>query len=270
MKRAMLVTLVVVLGLSAVALGGCYRKELPENQKIVLTDTWGIDLGNTDHERVASGDTINRTVTIPLEEAAELDASIRMGAGQLKLEAGGADALEADFEYRPSSLKPNVSYDVASGDPAVGNLSVRQPEQSGFLFSNAKNSWDLQLAQDVPLDLDVDLGAGEGDLILGGLELRELKLNMGAGDMTVDFAGDWDHDVVASIQAGVGQLTLKLPADVGVRVDGRGTGIGDFVADSGFEVDGDAFVNRAYGETTTTIEISVARGIGEVRLETVR
>ena len=270
MKRAMLATLVVVLGLSAVVLGGCYRKELPEDQKIVLSDTWGIDLGSIDHEKVATGDTTNRTVTIPLGGAGALEASIRMGAGQLRLEAVGSDALNADFEYRPSSLKPEVSYDVASEDPAVGTLSVRQPDQSDFLFSNAKNTWDLQLAQGVPLDLDVDLGAGEGRLILGGSGLRELKMNMGAGDTTIDFSGNWDHDVSAYLQAGVGQITLRLPADVGVRVDGRRSGIGDFTADSGFQSDGDAFVNRAYGETSSTIEISVQRGIGEVRLETVR
>jgi len=265
MKRAIALSLVVAMGLSALGLSGCYRKELPENQKLDASI-----FGDFDHERVATGETINRTVTVPLEEAGVLDASIRMGAGELRLEAGGSDALEADFEYRPKSLRPEVAYEVVSGTPAVGRLDVEQPDQSGFLFSGASNRWTLGLARDVPLDLEVDLGAGEGDLLLGGLGLRTLRMTMGAGDVTADFSGAWDHDVTADLKAGVGQVTLRLPADVGVRVESHKSGIGDFIADAGFTEDNGVFVNRAYGETTATIEISVQRGIGEVKLETVR
>jgi len=262
MKRIAVIALAVVLCGALVGLTGCYRQELPENQKI----NWGF----LDHERVASGDTINRNVTVPLEDAETLDASIRMGVGELRLEAGGSDALQADFEYRPASLKPEVSYDVASGGTSVGNLTVEQPDQSGFPFNNATNIWDLELAKDIPLDLTVDLGAGESDLLFGGLGLRSLTMNMGAGDTTLDFSGDWDHDVTGQVQAGIGQLTFKLPANVGARVFTHNAGIGEVVADQGFTENNGVFVNRAYGETTTTIEISVQRGIGEVKLETVR
>lgn len=263
MRRAIVLLLVTALCLVALGSSGCYRKELPENQKIG-------SLFSFDHEEIATGPTTTRSVTVPLENATELDVSVRMGAGHLALKAGGADALEADFEYRPKGLSPDVSYEVASDDPAVGSLTVRQPARSALRYSNARNSWVLRLAEGIPLDLDVELGAGESDLALGGLGLRQLRVNVGAGGTTLDFGGRWDHDVDAEIDAGVGQLILRLPQDVGVRVNEIDRGIGKIVVDDGFVADGRAYVNRAYGETTTTIEISVRYGVGEVRLETVR
>ncbi len=256
MKRIVLVALAVVLSVAAVGLAGCYRQELPANQQIHLGDD------------ESTGPTRSYEPTVPLGVAKELDAIVRMGAGELALEAGGADALDATFEYRPASLKPMVSYEVAGTGVPIGRLIVEQPEFQPSMLGSGKNSWTVRLAKDVPLTLDVELGAGTSDLSFGGLDLRTLTMSMGAGDSTLDFSGEWNHDVSAQIQAGVGQLTLRLPGAVGVRVVQRG-GIGAFTADDGFATQDGAFVNRAYGETTSTIEISVQRGIGEVTLETV-
>lgn len=257
MKRIVLLALVLLVSLAAVGLAGCYRRELPASQQI--------HFGNGE----SAGPTRSYEPTVALGGARELDAIVRMGAGELALEAGGADALDATFDYRPDSLKPTVSYEVAGTGVPVGRLLVQQPEFQPNMLGSGKNSWIVGLCTTVPLTLDVELGAGTSDLSFGGLDLRTLTMSMGAGDSTLDFSGEWNHDVSARIQAGVGQLTLRLPEAVGVRVVQRG-GIGAFTADDGFTSQDGAFVNRAYGETTSTIEISVQRGIGEVTLETVR
>lgn len=138
------------------------------------------------------------------------------------------------------------------------------------MLGSGKNSWTVGFCTAVPLTLDVELGAGTSDLSFGGLDLRTLTMSMGAGDTTLDFSGAWDHNVDVQLQAGIGKVTMRFPADVGVRVETHNSGIGDFVADEGFVRQGSAFVNRAYGETTATIGVSIQRGIGEVRLETVQ
>lgn len=255
-RTAITIALVLVVCVAVFGLAGCYRKELPKGQRIHIGD-------NT-----SSASAVTDISSVPLGGAQTLDAKIRMGAGELALESGGADALEADFNYAPSSIKPEVGYEVNRA--GAGVLSVVQPEFDLGQLGDMKNTWKLALASEVPLDLVVDLGAGKSDLALGGLDLRNLAMNMGAGETTLDFSGTWNHDVDAQLQAGIGQVTMRFPADVGVRVETHDSGIGEFVADSGFVHKGSAFENRAYGETTTTIEVSIQRGIGEVRLETVR
>lgn len=256
MKRIVLLALVLVISLAAMGLAGCYRRELPTNQQIHLGEE-------------SSGPAQSYSPTMPLGSAQSLAATIRMGAGELVLEAGGADALDATFEYRPDSLKPLVEYEVVGTEAPTGQLTVEQPEFQLDMLGNMVNSWTLRLAKDVPLTLDVELGAGQSDLSLGGLDLRILTMGMGVGDTTLDFSGEWNHDVSAELKAGVGELTLRLPEAVGVRVVQHG-GIGSVTADDGFTSQNGAFVNRAYGETTATIEISVERGVGDVTLETVQ
>jgi hypothetical protein len=258
MRRIVLLGCVVALVLASVGLAGCYRKELPANQQI--------HLGDND----SSGPAQSYTPALPLGSAEELHATVRMGAGEMLLEAGGADALDGIFEYRPSSVKPLVSYEVAGTGTPTGDLLIEQPDFQPNMIGNMKNVWTIRLSKDVPLVLDVELGAGESDLNLSGLDLRELSVGMGVGDTTLDFSGTWSHDVSAQLQAGIGQVTMRLPADVGVRVTARRGGIGSFVADDGFTSDNGVFTNTAFGKTASTIDITVQRGIGEVRLETVR
>ena len=116
----------------------------------------------------------------------------------------------------------------------------------------------------------MSLGAGEGDLDFSSLALRTLDVQLGAGDVVMDFSGDYAEDVSAQVQAGVGSLTLKLPDDVGVRVSAEQSGIAAFEADAGFTREGDAYVNEVYGQTPVTIEVSIQSGVGSIALETVR
>ncbi len=127
------------------------------------------------------------------------------------------------------------------------------------------NEWDLHLGKDIPLDLDVELGAGQSDLALGGLRLTELDIRTGAGESTIDLSGDWERDLDVNIQGGVGKSTLRLPEDVGVRVRAD-VGLGDVDA-HGLSKDGDAYVNDAYGESDITLDINLDGGVGEVNLE---
>jgi hypothetical protein len=66
------------------------------------------------------------------------------------------------------------------------------------------------------------------------------------------------------ITAGIGAVTLRLPDDVGVRVETEG-GLTNVEA-SGLQRTGDAYVNDAFGETETEVRIQLTTGIGSIRL----
>lgn len=95
--------------------------------------------------------------------------------------------------------------------------------------------------------------------------MRDLELETGAGRVSVSLAGDWSQDVQADIQGGVGQLTVLLPSDVGVRADVE-QGMGAVNAPGSVE-DGDLLVNEAYGESEATISLNIDSGVGETNLE---
>jgi hypothetical protein len=185
---------------------------------------------------------------------------IQMRAGELKLAGGAGKLLEADFDYSEAEGSPEVAYDVAGNQ---GRLSVRQAS-AGVHFGRTHNTWDMRLANDVPMELKIEMGAGQGRLRLGGLALNKLDIQMGAGELTADLGGDWKKDLDANIRGGVGSATIRLPKNVGVRVHAAG-GIGSINA-HGIEREGDAYVNEAYGKSAVTLRMSIEGGIGEINL----
>ncbi|WP_160909452.1 hypothetical protein [Pontibacillus yanchengensis] len=53
------------------------------------------------------------------------------------------------------------------------------------------NEWDVNLTKDIPLQLNVNIGASDTSLNLSGLQLSELSIHSGVGEMDVDLSGTW-------------------------------------------------------------------------------
>jgi hypothetical protein len=109
------------------------------------------------------------------------------------------------------------------------------------------------------------MGAGDGLLDLRGIDLTRFTLEQGAGDVTIDLSTQ-ERDLTATATLGAGELTVRVPSSVGVRVRGHEDGIGGWSYE-GFRADGDYLVNDAYGtQGGTTIEMDIQRGVGQVNL----
>jgi hypothetical protein len=211
------------------------------------------------------GEMQRESQSIQAENAQSVRANLRMGAGELNLTGGADQLMEADFAYNVPDWKPKVNYDV-SGD--MGELTVRQGDGGGVrLGGDARNEWDIRFNDEVPTNLSVQMGAGESDLDLDDLTLTGLELEMGAGRTTIDLTGDYERDLVASIQGGVGQATVQLPSEVGVRVEAQG-GLGEINAE-GLQKEGEAYVNDAYGDSEDTLDVDIQGGVGQINLEVV-
>lgn len=242
MRRITVTTVIAMAALTALTASGCVRVELQEPQRGTASDR------------------------ITRDGATELTASIHMGAGRLNVTGGADDVMDAAFEFSDEAWRPEVHYSVDGGE---GTLSVESPTRPRIDLSGQMHyEWDIALANDLPLALSVAMGAGESELDLGSLDLRRLRVDMGAGDATIDLVGAPQNDLSAEINAGAGAITLKVPADVGVRIIGYQDGIGTYHAD-GFTQDGDALVNDAYGDAPVSFDIVLRRGLGEVTIETV-
>lgn len=242
MKRIAAMCALAMAALGVVATTGCVRVELPEPRQTSESDQ------------------------LAREGATELTASINMGAGQLRVSGGASGAMDATYVFTDEEWRPEVRYTVTEGE---GVLSVSSPARPRIdLTDRMRYEWDIALADDLPLDLSVAMGAGQSELDLGSLDLRRLSVEMGAGDATIDLSGTPEHDLAAEINAGAGAFTLRVPAGVGVRIVGYQDGIGSYRAD-GFAQDGDALANDAYGNTPVSFEIILRRGLGDVTVETI-
>lgn len=205
------------------------------------------------------------TQTVEAQGAKNVHAEIELGAGDLNLTGGAAHLMDADCFYSRASRKPEVSYDVTG---ATGELRIRQVNKERIQFGDGggNNDWNLRFGNQVPLDLNVKMGAGTGRMELSGMQLTHLSVEGGAGTLFVDLSGDWKQSFDGRIAGGVGTVTVRLPANVGVHV--RATGGLGAVNAPGFERDGDTYVNSAYGKSPVTLTLEISGGVGTINLET--
>lgn len=204
-----------------------------------------------------------REVTSFRQRSAEttMDVHVRYGAGTLAIGPGQAGELyRVDMRYDSDAFEPVTRYEAGALEVGVEGLG------SGVKLRNTKGGdLKLSLSPDVPLDLDLDFGAVEATLELGGLRIMELSVETGAsdtqlrfsepnpdvcsrlgiamgaaalqvrglgnancsrimveggvGDIELDFSGPWRQDMEADITMALGSTTLRVPDNVGVRVE---------------------------------------------------
>lgn len=198
--------------------------------------------------------------TVDRQNAKSVHASLETAAGEFTISGGATHLLDADFNYADSHETPRVDYNVSNG---LGQLTVSQDKESTH-FGRTQNQWDLRFSNDVPLELKLEAGAGRGRLRLRDVPVTRLDVSMGAGQVDLDLTGDRKTDLVANLEAGVGQATIHLPKNVGVVVHASG-GIGTISAGNLHHDDGE-YTNDAYGKTPATIRLKIEGGVGQITL----
>ncbi len=215
-------------------------------------------------DRARAGEMIRESRVIERAQAAKaemIQTELALGVGELRLSGGAKELLEADFAYNVPGWKPEVRYD---GTGFRGRLTVNQGKSEPHIIGDTKNTWDLKLANDLPLDLVVRCGAGESRLDLRDITLRSLEMHIGVGEVRVDLRNKPKKDYEVRIDGGIGHAEVLVPTDVGVEAEAQG-GIGSINV-HGLRKDGNKWVNEVRGKSPTTIRLAVHGGIGEIEI----
>lgn len=215
-----------------------------------------------------------RSEAFGLQGASTATVVVRMTAGQLNIASGSransgtpiaADALaRANFSYDDDRLAPTVDYRIADNN---GTLTLTQGggELMEWPWAGHESNWTLYLNPEIPTEVRIEMGAGEMTLALGGLRVSDVQLDIGAGDTVLDLSGDWYDDARIRVHGGAGNLNVRLPADPGLFVSAS-LGAGDLTIDD-LTRDGDSYINDALGTSETTLTVEIAYGVGDVTIE---
>lgn len=200
------------------------------------------------------------SVTIERGKSELVRVELKLKAGELTIEPGAQKLMEAEFVYNVPEWKPSVRFDETS---FRGHLQVEQPA-GARISGDTEYEWKLRFSNEVPLDMVVNLGAGEAKLDLGDLHLRSLEINMGVGELDLDLRGTPRRDYDVRVHGGIGEATIRLPKEAGIVADARG-GIGS-IDTKNLQRRGNQYVNEAYGSARNTIRLEIRGGIGEINL----
>jgi hypothetical protein len=194
-----------------------------------------------------------------VERGAATNARVEIGmtAGELVVTSGAKTLFEGDFDFNVPDLKPAIAYAV---DGPTGTLKVSQGSSSG----NYENNWRLRLDETTPVDLELTLGAGDAEFVLGRVHLQSLTIRLGAGDLMLDLRGTPAKSYTVTVQAGTGDTTIRLPAGAGISASTSGL-IGDSNV-SGLEKRDGRWINPRAEGSPVTIDLQVQHAIGDLRI----
>jgi predicted membrane protein len=69
-------------------------------------------------------------------------------------------------------------------------------------------------------ELDVNVGAADFSASrLANANADQIRIHGGIGGVDLDFGGRWTRDLSVVASLAIGKLTLRIPPDVGVRLD---------------------------------------------------
>jgi len=241
-----------------------------------------------------------------------LAVQLEYAAGLLRLGPGSsAELYRMDLSYDQDRFLPISDFDA--GQSAV-NLGLKPSGEGGVRVvsrNQLQQTASVAFSPRVDLALDINLGAADADLDLGGLRVSRLDMKSGAskavvrfsrpnasrcdhatisagaaqvallslgnsrcdeitfeggvGKVLLDFSGAWSSDARAHVTMAMGELTLRLPRTVGVRIS-MDKFLSSF-APKGLVRRGDSFQSSNYDARKRHLDLDLTTAIGGVNVE---
>ncbi|HEV8176054.1 MAG TPA: hypothetical protein VGP44_00050, partial [Gemmatimonadales bacterium] len=182
--------------------------------------------------RVVSGSQLRQLATLAISPRADLALDLSLGAVDAEVELGGLRISDLD-------LKTGAS-----------RATVRFSRPNGMRCRHAAFS----------------AGAAEVSILgLGNSRCDEIEFEGGMGTVLLDFSGTWSSSADVEVKMAVGELTLRLPRRVGVRI-----AMDKFLSSfepAGLIQRGDGFVSSNYDRAEHHLNLDLTTAMGGVKVE---
>ena len=171
---------------------------------------------------------------------------------------------EWQLSFSPTAA---LAVDIKAG-AGKGDLDFTGLQLTRLNLDLGAGNFDVRFGEPNQADMsNLKLNAGTSKLEVSGIGYaspKEMHVQGGVGDIDLDLSGPWARSADVWVTAGVGAVTMRLPADVGVQVEVEG-GVSS-VDVSGFHLTDGAYVNDAWGKAEIELHIYATTGIGSLHL----
>jgi hypothetical protein len=200
-----------------------------------------------------------KTVTMSrqLEDSDEVRVAVEYGAGRFIVRS-----IDEDLLYRM-----NLRYDEDKYEPIADltgdrlRLGVESLRSGMNIRGRDAGELELELARGVPMDLDLEFGAVQADIDLGGLALTNLELSTGASESMVDISEPNPLEMrMAAFEAGAAEFTVHGLGNLNAERITVDAGVGSITLGLEGRWQRDAELNIQLG--LGSLELLVPEGLG--------
>jgi hypothetical protein len=151
----------------------------------------------------------------------------------------------------------------------VGEIGEFSLESLGASFTyptslSSKAGWDLRLIDDIPINLDLDLGVGEAIIDLSSMTLDNFSINVAVGKVSLILPNE--GIVSGDIDNSIGSILVSVPQDSELRLKTE-IGLTNIQLPPGFRSDGNVHTSPGYDSGENRINLSINQAIGLVKVE---
>jgi len=192
----------------------------------------GLKPAGTGGVRVVSRGQLSQIATVALSPAVDLALDLSLGAANADIELGGL---------------------------RVATLNMKTGASRTVLRFSQPNAGRCDLAT---------ISAGAADLSILGLgnsRCDELEFEGGVGRVLLDFSGAWSSSSKVEVKMAMGELTLRLPRKVGLRIT-----MDKFLSSfepAGLVRQGNAFQTPNYSSSSRHLDLGLTTAMGGVEVE---
>lgn len=212
-------------------------------------------------ERIAPSSLKADAYRLPLEGARSARVSIHHGAGELRIDdqAGPDELLSGVFA---GGVDPRISHD---GEQLIANLNV---PSMGFpvMSMDSPLNWTVGINPNVPLSLDLQVGASRNRLNLRNLQLKDLRLETGASESEIDMparAGQTN----ARLKSGMARVEVRIPENVSARIHTSGALSSVQIDTARFPQTGsNDYMSPDYEISGNRVDLEIESGMGAVQI----
>jgi hypothetical protein len=178
-----------------------------------------------------------------------------------------------------SIVKGRVIYNIKECKPSykVKNRTVRVRQKYHGLTWDARNRWEMEIGTAQPLNLEVGIGAAQSEMDLSGVPLLGLKVNSGAGELTMSFDEPNPETMIEGrVQTGAGKTEIKGLLNANAQRFRVTAGVGQLIVHltgDAVTTDGTLKIDGSMGEVVVKLDpsapvrIAASAGLGSVHMD---
>ncbi len=202
-----------------------------------------------------------QTLSVPLEGATRARVRLDHGAGQLSVGPTSQPGLLLSGSFSEGAEN---SVRRSGGEVEVVLGAFTRSTFPPFFYSGG-NDWQVELARDVPIRLELNTGANDARLDLTELTVTELILKTGASSTRILLPAHAGLTQV-EVSSGAASVDLRVPEGVAARIRATGGLSGIRVDSRRFPRVGDTFETPGYETAQNRVEIRSETGVGSVEI----
>jgi len=206
---------------------------------------------------------LTRDVTVNKVSDVVKQADVTVEVGATKLTIGTSDQnsiLKAKLTSDIVSLEDNS---LISGETQQVTLSTETSNR--WWRGGMKNSLDVDVTRNLPLSLNVNIGASDTEIDMSKSKLREINIDAGASDINVKL-GSLESAVAVSIDSGASSIVLQVPKDSGVQLQFEG-GLSSKQLSDLSEISEGKYESSDYAKSKNKITVNCKIGVSSFVIE---